>query len=174
MQIKCGTSRVVLLLPFLGVAIKFPRVRLRDAFSEIFALSRGPRFRRRFLMFIRAPRSQRRYGLVPYLLNGLYDNRSEYRFYRETRNTFVWPTIFSFFGLMNVQPLGIPTMRDERDVWSALVDVVDRDITKDPHCFERPDNFCEDAVGRLYLLDYASEKSQWVVQKYERALRQKF
>src|SRR5450755_97777 len=106
MQIKYGTSRIALLLPSLGVAIKFPRIRLRDAFSEVLAMPKYSHFWKRFVMFVGASRSRGDYGLAPYLLNGLCDNRSEYRFYRQTQNAFVWPTVFSLFGLVNVQPLG--------------------------------------------------------------------
>lgn len=58
--------------------------------------------------------------------------------------------------------------------WSKLIDVIDRDVFKDGHCFDQIENFCEDAAGRVYLLDYSSEGSQYVLIKYEKALRKQF
>lgn len=173
MQIKLGTSRIVLILPSLGVVIKFPRIRLLDVFSEIWSMPKNSRFWKRLILFVRTSRNRGDYGLIPYLLNGLYANRSEYRFYRETKNVFAWPTTFSIGGLLNVQCVGIPARRDWGRIWSIMVDVMDRDIMKDLHCFENDTNFCEDDAGKLYLLDYASEKSQWLLQKHGAALREK-
>ena len=66
-------------------------------------------------------------------------------------------------------------LKMDREVfWSKLIDVIDRDVFKDGHCFEQIENFCEDAVGRIYLLDYSSEGSQSVLLKHEKALRKQF
>src|SRR4051812_33215842 len=35
---------------------------------------------------------------------GIYCNLREYRFFRETRNPFLWPTTFSLYGIVNIQP----------------------------------------------------------------------
>ena len=158
MELKYGTNRIVLLLPSLGVAIKFPRIRMAKAVSGLWWLRRiwnRPHFGKHFV-------NNWRYEFIPFLFSGVYCNRSEYKFWKENRNEFAWPTIISFWGLANIQMIGQRLKMDREVFWSKLIDVIDRDVFKDGHCFEQIENFCEDAVGRIYLLDYSSEGSQSV------------
>lgn len=41
-----------------------------------------------------------------YLLGGIMENLQEWKYYRKNKNIFTAPTIFSFFGLINVQKRG--------------------------------------------------------------------
>ena len=172
MQIKSGKARVVLLLPRWGVALKFPRIYLRNVARLLWSL-RSKKTREHSLVFFTSPVTT--WGSFRYsLCAGILQNRSEYRFYRNTKNVFAWPTIFSLGGLVNVQPLGtLPPRERETNIWLGVVNIA-REHLKDMHCFAYYGNYCLDERGALYLLDYASENSQTVLKLYGEQLRSHF
>lgn len=117
-----------------------------------------------------APSVTSLHGLRPYMFAGMWANWNEYRFYAATRNPFVWPTIFSFFGLFNIQRIGNACGYTSHEVWNALFEQAGNDLFADNHCFDNASNFCVSKEGKLRLLDYASEGSQKVVTKYGKQL----
>lgn len=172
MQIKSGKARIVLLLPRLGVAVKFPRISILRVLKYLWSL-RKKNTLKHSLWFFTAPVTTWG-GLRHSLFAGIVQNRSEYRFYRDTQNAFAWPTTFSLWGLVNVQPLGVlPPQKRERDIWMDVVNIAGADL-EDMHCFAYHGNYCLDAQGSLYLLDYASENSQVVLRLYGEQLRSHF
>ncbi len=173
MQIKFGTSRIVLLIPQLGVALKFPRLYIREMLVEVYF---GYLKRRRFKelwSFMKA--SPDTIGSFRYLIfHGLLCNLSEFWFYVKTRNTLAWPTYFSFFGICNIQKLGkIPPFDEAWFIYNLILSIGRGDI-RDNHCFSNVSNFTISKDDGLYFLDYASPNCQLVMQKYEDELRRKF
>lgn len=169
MQFKYGTSRIALLIPFLGIAIKFPRVYGLTILKQVYYgyLKRG--YWKGLFWFLTAPANQMcsfRYMAFA----GVVGNVSEFMFYLKTRNRFACPTYFSFFGLINIQQLGeTPAFGEAWDIHRAILNIGGNDI-KDSHCFSDVFNFVIGKNGQLYLLDYASSNSQLVLKKYESAL----
>jgi hypothetical protein len=106
------------------------------------------------------------FGLRGCLLAGLNANWREYCFYKRSRNPFVWPTAFSFFGIINVQRIGTKCGYTTTEVWKTLYRIAGNDLFADNHCFANSDNFCVSKDKKLRLLDYASEGSQKVVLQY--------
>ena len=96
---------------------------------------------------------------VKYLLFfGIMANLNEFIFYRKTKNIFVMPTYFSFFGLINIQKRG-----KEIDFWNYLDIwryICHNSANEDqpfcsPHSFSKKENFCLDG-DKLKMLDYGS------------------
>ena len=96
MRFKKGTYRFVFVFPFLGITIKLPRFHL---FSTIRTICRNLLHRefkslyKELFISVSAP-----FGLKNHLFGGVADNWREYLFSRNTKNAFVQPTYFSFFG----------------------------------------------------------------------------
>ena len=104
MKIKKGTTRVVLLVN--KKAIKFARVRvvrfiLRLLFSPFMSETKNK-------LFYEAYGKYSMFGIVKYLSVGIYANRKEYRYYKETKDTRVVPTLKIFlFGWIIIQERGL-------------------------------------------------------------------
>jgi queuine/archaeosine tRNA-ribosyltransferase len=92
-------------------------------------------------------------------------NWNEYRFWRKTRNRFLWPTQFSLFGLFNIQRLGEQVLLSNDEIRNRL-ETETWDAQEDGHCFYNRDNYTVTEDGKLRLLDYGSEGSQNVVTKH--------
>lgn len=170
MQIKHGTNRVALLIPSLGLAIKFPRIFATMLWKQLYHGYLKRRDWGGLWWFLTAP-ANKMCSFRYFLFRGLLDNLSEFRFYLKTRNKFAWPTYFSLVGIFNIQKLGKVLPFDEvYDVYHAIIGIAGSDV-RDAHCFGESDNYCRGSDGKLYLLDYASLNSQLVLQKYSKALR---
>jgi len=93
------------------------------------------------------------------LMAGIMANLQESSFYRQTKNPFVMPTYFSFFGLFNIQKKGeeITFWKDE-EIWFFVVKNIKNyhQIFIDAHVFADIRNFVLDDNGLLKLIDYGS------------------
>lgn len=104
-------------------------------------------------------------GFKGLLFGGLDANWGEFLFYWQTRNPFVQPTYFSFFGLFNVQRAGEPCLLKREDLWYQLYQLTrDRDFDNSHH-FDNLRNFCF-SNGKLRMLDYGSRKSREVIARH--------
>lgn len=141
MKIKYGTSRVVVLLPFLGLALKFPRVYTIMMLRNLYFGYIKRRFWKGLFLFL----TSKGLGSFSYfMLNGIGSNLSEFWFYLKTRNKFAWPTYFSFFGLVNIQRLGTnPNFWDINQIYFIISNVAGRDV-KDGHTFTESNNYILD------------------------------
>lgn len=167
MQIKTGTTRTVLLLPFFGVAMKFARIDLMGVFKFLWYCATHKRLKNLKWYFSYSHEAIGSFS--NHMTHGIRMNLSEYRFYKQTRNLFAWPTHFSFFGFFNIQPLGIVISLSETAVQNMILEATNREI-KDPHCFGDIRNYCSDKEGNIFLLDYASRDSQEVLVRDEKNL----
>lgn len=172
MQIKYGTSRIVLLLPMLGLAIKFPRVYARIAFGNMWDFVRNRQWSDLYAFFFEYDYEQTSFSY--FILKGFIDNLSERRFYRRTRNSYAWPTFFSLYGALNIQILGNTLGRESKSIYKKIYSIVGQNIIRDGHCFENGENFCRSKDGNVYLLDYASRTSQEILSKHGEELRSAF
>lgn len=172
MEIRKGETRVVVLLPLLRLAIKFPKIHPFKAYRLFIRLmGRENRWEmlKKYWQF-----SPKAIGSFKYfLLNGLRANRQEFTFYRRTRNSFLNPTYFSLFGIFNVQPIGQPCPMIDVDVWCQLYELTNGKVFKDSHCFANPRNFCHHK-GRLRIIDYGSDGAQEVILEYGEKIYQSF
>lgn len=113
-----------------------------------------------------------RYEIVAFnvfVLGGLMANWNEFIFWLKTRNKFLLPTYFSFFGLINIQKKGEVLIWEEGDFFVFLQrNSKEKDqVFVDSHSFDNPQNFCIDN-GKLKMIDYGSRHCRsFVVENWE-------
>ncbi len=165
MQIKKGDDRVVVILPMLGIVLKFPIIHFWR-FLRIFAscFKDPKRMLVRLCWGVTLPINYS-LGFRGMLFKGLHANWCEFWFYWWTLNPFLQPTYFSLLGLLNIQRIGEPCLMEVEDVWcqlSGMNNSLQRDLWKDSHHFANPRNFCF-YKGTIRMLDYGSSGSREVV-----------
>lgn len=172
MKIRVGTTRIVLLFPLLGIVIKVAKIRIVEfvvstvmVFSPRINVSFSGRWEQFFLL-LRIPTNDS-FALGPrtLLFGGIVANWREFGLYLKTRNIFLLPTYFSFFGLFNIQRYGYPCRISKIGFMLQLVQLTDRAISCDLHHFANPENFCF-IDGKLKMVDYGSHLICEVVEKY--------
>ena len=172
MEIRKGETRIVVLLPLLGLAIKFPRIRPMQAFS---LLRRVMKMKNRWkyvkLYWQVSPKAVM--GFKSLLFRGIVANWKEFLFYRQTKNRFLNPTQLSVFGMINIQPIGKPILMRYYDLRHQLDNLTKEKTYLDPHCFSNTRNFC-DCAGKLKITDYGSDGAQAVVREYGEKIYQLF
>jgi hypothetical protein len=92
------------------------------------------------------------------LFGGIMANCQEWQFYRKTKNVFVMPTYFSFFGLFNIQKRGKKIdFWGEAGAWHYIHNNIENHQQPfcDGHTLASIENFCLDN-GRLKIVDYGS------------------
>ncbi|GEM_PF-3377695 len=154
MTFSYGTTRFVILTE--NFAIKFARFRLfRLAYRGLYLSLRGKAVKRSRELF-----GNPWLGILKYLLQGVTANVDEYRFYREFPNLAIAPTLFTLFGLVNIQMRGEAVREAEIDEcpFQEFADKPGMDLNADEYCRIN---------GTIYLADYGNP----LVQK---ALRQKY
>lgn len=151
MRVIKGTHRIALVFERFGIVLKFPNIDWQWAWddSRPFLQHEGIRGFR-YLTFdpggiLYEPVSQ-----------GIMENWYEHRFYRRTRYPFLLPTYFSFFGLVNIQRLGLPCGMSDMEVYRAFLGIAGMDdLMRDPHHFLNAGNFCRHPItGQFMVLDY--------------------
>lgn len=163
MQFKKGADRVVVIFPFLRIAVKFPIIRLWLAIRLLYRDIKSGKWER--LSKDWSWPIEVRGGFKGLLLRGLAANWGEFLFYWQTRNPFVQPTYFSFFGLFNVQRADEPCRLKEDNLWCQLYELTNGQVFDDSHHFAEPRNFCF-SNGKLRMLDYGSRKSRGVIARH--------
>ena len=153
LKICKGTTRVVVLIPWLGVAIKFPLLRLRTAIKNCLFVFKHDKS---FLMLCRN-------FFDPYWCVGVAENWREFVFWIETKHLFLQPTWFSFLGLFNVQKLGQPLKVNEIDLLAQMQILTEWYCWESSHTFGELKNYCVDQDGKVRLIDYASRGAQPVI-----------
>lgn len=103
-----------------------------------------------------------------YLFRGIIANLLERRFYRRTKNTFLVPTWFSFFGLINIQPAGkSPNFKNTHFIMNYIGDISGRPriFFENNHTLGLADNFCI-IGGRLQICDYGDKSFQSFLEEW--------
>lgn len=114
MRIIHGNLRTVIALPFLGIVIKLPTRPTLNGFLSLLksTVKRG---------FLQRAFQQQTEELTYPMITATMANRREYKFFRETRFPILEPTLFSLFGLINIQRLEISLKREAGDaIWGTL------------------------------------------------------
>lgn len=164
MQLKKGLNRFVFVVPRLKMVIKLPFISFFKAFRYS-ALYAKPKNWKHFKDEFGNYKVETLHSLKWYLFRGICSNWREFRFYQKTHNPFLQPTYFSFFGLLNIQRYGDICRLKKIDLWTQLLRLTNRDVVKDSHHFDNPNNFSF-RDGKLRIHDYGSLKSQMVVSHY--------
>lgn len=167
MHWKKGTSRVVLVIPVLGICLKFARIRLWTAVIETWMWLRikGGFDVRLACKYLMQPVA-RRYSIRGLVLRGLYDNMDEARFSWRLSHPVLARTYVSI-GFVNVQEAVIPVALPLADHFRRLESVIGYDAimySGDTHAFEKK-NFGT-RHGKAVVLDYASPAMQKVLDEY--------
>lgn len=167
MHWKKGTTRAVLVIPALGICLKFARIRPWTAISETWMWLRmkgGFDVRlalKQLLRPVAKPFSIR--GLV---LRGLYDNLDEARFSWNLAHPVLART-YASIGLVNVQeavdPISLP-LTDHFRRLETVIGYVAIPSSGDMHAFEKK-NFGT-RRGKAVVLDYASPAMRKVLGEY--------
>ena len=136
-QIEKGSSRIVSLISFLPIAIKFARVNIIMAFKEIKRIG--------FKKFIRKIGKYNMYRAC--VIGGIDANINERNLWRETKSQHLMPTYAClFWGLINIQKKGlVPGIR-------PCLDMDDFRRRGDSHIVYEDGNFFD---GKI--VDYGSE-----------------
>lgn len=167
-----GYTRIVVVLPSIRIAVKLPRFYIWNAIRTMFWLVFKHRRWRRIWQFTFCHPEM--WGTIPhFLLGGIHANWLEFVFYVKTRNPFLQPTYFSFFGLLNIQKAGKECTLELVDVWCNLQEITNMGCFPDGHAFANPANFSlED--GKLRMFDYGSVGTCEVISKYGDKMFQEF
>lgn len=157
MNIRRGSSRIVIALPLLGIVIKFPIIKIKEMIIGSFAVYKSGGYR--------ALRRQFSYPTMSYgsarrsLFYGIKQNWEEFCIYVKTRNRLLAPSYFSLLGLVNVSRYvpEVPGL-DCFTLVRQLSQLTDHQFFKsDPHHFEDTGNF---GIwnGKIVMRDYGSAK----------------
>lgn len=168
MQIKRGTSRLVICLPKLGLVIKLPLAKPIVFVRQVISATRlgwKSKDMKKWLKWAAwLGEGTDTVGNIRYtLLNGSYQNWQEYRLWRRTRSSFLEPTFFSLLGLVNVQKYG-EQLKGISDgaLWSQLLELSDKAVWSNGHHFANPENFSF-RDGMIRMLDYGGRGIEEVV-----------
>lgn len=167
MQIKKGRDRVVLLLPKIGIVLKFPIVHLLTAARLLRRYLGEDRhhWRHNVHLEFQIPIDHMMSGIKGALFRGVVASWREFRLHQTTRHAFLQPTYISLLGLVNVQKYGEPYGGDYRALWTQMLNITEAAVWADNHHFSNPDNFCV-YKGKLRMLDYGNPKGYPVVLQY--------
>lgn len=171
MQFKKGADRVVVIFPLLGIAVKFPIIRLWSAIRLLRRCIQIGEWKY-FKKYWEGP-IEAHGGFKAILLRGLTANWGEFLFWWQTRNPFVQPTYFSLFGFVNIQRADEPCLMKANDVWCQLLELTNNEVGADSHHFANPRNFCL-SEGKLRMLDYGSRKSREVIARHSTTIMRLF
>lgn len=166
MKIAKGNLRYVIVFPFLGIAVKFPRIRLIAVILRVvrhaFFMRLGTIYREAFRISIDCTGI---WGYKRLLFGGIRANWNEFLFFQKTKNLFCQPTYFSLLGLFNIQKFGFPCNLHWRTLAIQVEEITGGATRDDGHHFDKCKNFCL-ADGRLRLLDYGSKKTQRIIAEF--------
>jgi hypothetical protein len=168
-----GTTRFVVTIPCLNIALKIAHIHPIRALQTLLWITENSMIRKRpdWLKDALAWSDEMELSLR-WQFRGIYCNLREYRFFKRTMNPFLWPTVFSLFGLINIQPLARiqPLEKYPSKMWSWVKETTKSTACDDGHTFSEEDNYAIDSEGHLRILDYGSVRGQKVILKYGREL----
>ncbi len=169
MQIKKGQDRIVFIFPLIGIVIKFPIIHFFRVFRRTYCVLRGDgKNKKEKWEWIKEHLTypiEAYFGFKGLLFRGLVANWREFWFYLKTRHSFLQPTYFSLFGLLNIQRYDEPCRLQNVDLWCQLYEMTNGQVFDDSHHFENPHNFCFHN-GKLRMLDYGSRRTWGVISNY--------
>ncbi len=177
-----STTRSVILVHPLKIALKFPRFDFWSGMKTIFKWVNYSYYVyiRRDKLQMKNLRYELKWGVggpvdIQYSLSyrwfrGIMANINEMRFcWGNIRNPFMIPTYFSFFGLMNIQPLIVPIPELGCKLHEKFIMIIDQhtEMFEDNHAWEDR-NFTIRKDGTVAVYDYGSSRAFPMVKKYGR------
>jgi len=163
-QIRKGKDRIVFVFPLLRIAVKFPIIHFFIAVKPFFRCDTKGKKWEYLKKYLTWP-LEAYGGFRGLLFRGISANWNEFWFYWKTRNSFLQPTYFSLFGLLNIQRCDEPCQLQEVDLWCQLYELTSGKVFGDSHHFANPRNFCF-CDRKLRMLDYGSGRSHGVITQY--------
>jgi len=169
MRIEKGTARTVFIFPSLNIALKIAMFNLSSTKKLLIRIIKSGQIKKRlrdeFFLFTCDSKGT----LKKYLLRGITENLNEYIFYvRHRKKLPIQPTYISLFGICNIVKIASPLrLSDEawRMWWSNIVNIIGCTIIKDPHIFEKSENFSREGDALMFL-DYGSKKTQAILRTH--------
>lgn len=155
MKIVYGNDRMVLVFPKLGIVVKFGRIKLKQAI-EIFLCYSSKRKR----WWLIPPFFKQSYlewnSFQSLMFQGIVSNQFEYKLWRKTKHAILTPTIFSFFGLFNIQEyVEIAGSETSDDFWYRLNQLADPVwLWRDKHAFSHNNYSIKN--GKIKFVDYGN------------------
>lgn len=155
-----GSQRCVIVFPSFGFVFKFPS--FHKARWVWYYFGKKPA-----LYVLQTFLSQAWY----FAIHGIKQNYRERDFWKKTKNPFLVPTYFSFFGLINIQEYKIVTsdsklesllLKEMSALWRSGVGngIFDGVET---HAWSSISNFTVTPSGHLQMLDYGGENDGQVI-----------
>lgn len=159
--VKRGTTRVVWVFPQFGFAIKFPVFFFKNFFKSLWHFRRKWKYLYKFFTYESEVHHSARFCMF----KGLLDNWREFIFFiSNSKQPFLLPTYFSFFGIFTVSAVG-KEIPDEIRLYSFIYNATDGDSGKDGHHFAENNNFCF-FKGYIRMRDYGSKRTQEIIAKH--------
>lgn len=167
MKIHKGTTRFVIPVPALGIAIKIARVKPKKLWDNLkFDLVTSREHGKVIANLWLHERAFHVYSKAT--VAGFFSNLSEWYYTIRHGSTFIAPTIFScgFFSVVRlVESANLKTFI-EKKIWNQFRQVVsDEELHTDSHHWGSPSNFGL-LRGRFVMCDYGSRKTQKILRKY--------
>ena len=174
LPISWGKRRIVFTIVSLGVVVKVPRLRLHRLWefwrADVVLMkmemlsSPLPEPKTKELYWEGVRLALRR--TLRQTFGGIGDNwreRSFYKYSDATTRQLLKPTLFSFFGLLNIQLLGEPCK--DTAACGAFRLIAGSELSNDGHHWDHPSNF-DLSSGRPQLLYYGSKATQTIIKKF--------
>lgn len=156
-----GTTRNVFIIG--PLAFKVAKVRLLKAILSLSRMLLTKKWKDLYKnLFIYRPQECM---TVPFLLlGGIYANIEEFLFFWQSQHPFLQPTLFSFFGILNIQIAG---RQNTQNYWEFFVEIIEGSDQCHPlsirHTFYNAHNFCR-YKNSLKIIDYADKEVQKIIQ----------
>lgn len=171
MKIKKGSRRIVFIFPSLGFVIKIPKILLFRVLQHITIDIWGGHKKYLKKWFKYSVDTWGGFKNLAY--KGIHDNWHEYKFYSSNHNTFLQPTYFSLYGLLNIQKYGKQIKMNGQILLPYFMNLTENEAWKDNHHFFASKNFCFDG-SNIKILDYGSKKTQKIISKWGEKIVKEF
>jgi len=168
MHISKGSTRLVVIFPTLRFVVKFPLPKPVSFTKNLFrALKFKLKGDSKLLEFMFAMDQDGTYitNVRTTLINGIYHNWKEYKIWSKTKSSFLEPTYFSLFGLINIQKYGEPLKVHHHTLWHQMLKYSDETVWVNGHHFSNPNNFSFHN-GIIRMVDYGDFGIERVVTEY--------
>ncbi|RJR31272.1 hypothetical protein C4569_02405 [Candidatus Parcubacteria bacterium] len=112
-------------------------------------------------------------GLKWKLLGGIASNWNERTFYKKSKLKILAPTVFSFFGLVNIQKTGDKVPMEPKDVYCQFLDLTNLEAGVSTHTFYNNGHFFV-IDGHIVIVDYGNPRIHPVLVKYDDKIYEEF
>ena len=171
MKVLRGRDRIAIIFPLIKMVIKLPQIHIFKSFFQLYGYAKENNWKGIIIDW--SWPLELKTGFKGLLFHGIAENWREFLFFFKTRNEFLQPTFFSFFGLFNIQLYGNPCGMNYVDLWRQLIELTDGRAWQDNHHFSNPDNFCYHSK-KFRILDYGNPQCHEVINLYGKKIVKEF